>query len=962
MVKKSGDAIPNRLLQEARKERGWTQKQVADLIGAPRSFNISRWETGTAFPSAYYVQKLCRLFSKSTRELGLIQNKAVLKSESHPKRVPLDSSRAIMPLWTVPTFFTSLVGREQDVEEVCELLRQLEVRLLTLVGTGGVGKTRLALQVATEMRTFFADGVCFVPLAAVSDPFLVMPTIAEVLNIHQTRERPLFEQVKLSLRDRRILLILDNFEQVAVAALQVEELLATCSAMIVIITSRTILHLQAEQVYTVSPLALPPPGQLLESEALEQYGAVSLFLQRARSTMPSLQLTPTNLHAIAEICRHLDGLPLAIELAAARVRLLPPQALLSHLKRSLQVLSDGARTLPERQKTLHNSLKWSYELLSSEEQCLFRRLSVFSGGWTLDAAEAIWTVGQETEGSHLSAFEGVAALLDKSLLLQVEQEGEEPRLQMLVTVREYGQECLQASGEDKLIRYTHAMYYLELTEAAQPTRGSLQGGRWFARLSQEHDNLRAAMSWLLEREETEMALRLGGALREFWEESSSRQEGWQFLERALAGGEEVAGAVRAKALNAAGSLAVHLGDPDYLQRGAALCEQSLALFREIGDTKGMGDAVYRLAIIDYSRADWAVARSHFEECIELSSEAGDKDRVALSLNTLGAMALWQGEFVRGRTLLEESLAFFRELGNILGIRESLFWLAVALFWQGDLERAHILVEECLALNREMDLGRIFEALPLAVLGEIKFSQSDTTTARLLFEQSCALFREVGNESQMAWVLSLLAKVSAAEGDLTVARALSEESLIRGKGMNGHLSFVDIAPALEGLAAVVAAQGEPTWAARLWGGAQAQREAYGLPLAPVYRADYDHAVAAARDQLGEQIFVAARAEGRTMTVDQVLFAREAATMPMPAPATHPAAPLAEKSPSTYPDGLAAREVEVLCLVAQGLTNAQIAEELVISLLTVKAQMRSLYKKLDISSRSAATRYAIEHHLI
>jgi predicted ATPase/DNA-binding XRE family transcriptional regulator len=868
MVKKAGDATPNRLLQEAREECGWTQKQVAERIGASHSFLISRWETGTSFPSAYYVEQLCRLFGKSVRELGLIRDEPVIKSDSHPPSVPLNSSSAIPPLWVVPTLFTSLVGRERDVEEVCDLLKQSETRLLTLVGTGGVGKTRLALQVATEMRTSFADGVCFVSLASVSDPSLMIPTIAEVLDIKQIGERPLFEQVKLSLRDRRILLILDNFEQVVVTAPQVEELLATCSAMTVIITSRTILHLQAEQVYTVFPLALPPPGQLLESEALEQYGAVSLFLQRARSTMPSLHLTATNLHAIAEICRHLDGLPLAIELAAARVRLLPPQALLSHLKHSLQVLSDGARTLPERQQTLHNSLKWSYELLSSEEQCLFRRLSVFSGGWTLDAAEAIWRVGQEMEGSHLSAFEGVAALLDKSLLLQVEQEGEEPRLQMLVTVREYGQECLQASGEDELIRYTHAMYYLELAEAAQPTWGSPQGGRWFAQLSQEHDNLRAAMSWLLERGETEMALRLGGALREFWEESSSRQEGWQFLERALAGDEEVAGAVRAKALNAAGSLAFHL---DHLQRGAALCELSLALFREIGDTKWMGEAVYRLAMIDYSRADWAVARSRFEECIELSSEAGDKDRVALSLNTLGAMALWQGEFGRGRALLEESLALNRELGDIRGIRESLFWLAVALFWQGDLERARILVEECLSLNREMDRGRIFEALPLAVLGEITFSQGDTTTARLLLEQSCELFREAGNERQIAWVLSLLAKVSAAEGDLAAARARSEESLIRGKGMNSHMSFVDNAPALEGLAAVVAAQGEPTWAARLWGRAEAQREAYGLPLAPVYRADYDHALAAARDQLGEQAFAAAWAEGRTMTVDQVLFA-------------------------------------------------------------------------------------------
>jgi predicted ATPase/DNA-binding XRE family transcriptional regulator len=481
MVKKASDARPNLLLRTARKECGWTQQQVADRIGASQSLNVSRWESGTAFPSAYYVQQLCQLFGKSARELGLIRDETVLKSDSYPTRVPLDSSHAILPLWSVPTYLTSLVGREQDIAEVCELLRHSEIRLLTLVGTGGVGKTRLALQVATEIRTAFADGVCFVPLTSVSDPSLVIPKIAEVLDIHNTGKRPLFEQVKLSLRDRKILLILDNFEQVVVVAPQVEELLASCPAMTVIVTSRAILHLQVEQVYTVFPLALPPPGQLLESEALAQYGAVSLFLQRARRTMHSLHLTTTNLHAIVEICRYLDGLPLAIELAAARVRLLPPQALLSHLKHGLQVLSDGARTLPERQQTLHNTLKWSYELLSSEEQCLFRRLSVFSGGWTLAAAEAIWRVGQQKEGSHLSVFEGVAALLDKSVLPQVEQDDEEPRLQMLVTVRVYGQECLQASGEDELIRYAHAQYYLALAEEAEPHLKGPEKSVWVVR-------------------------------------------------------------------------------------------------------------------------------------------------------------------------------------------------------------------------------------------------------------------------------------------------------------------------------------------------------------------------------------------------------------------------------------------------------------------------------------------------
>ena len=308
------------------------------------------------------------------------------------------------------------------------------------------------------------------------------------------------------------------------------------------------------------------------------------------------------------------------------------------------------------------------------------------------------------------------------------------------------------------------------------------------------------------------------------------------------------------------------------------------------------------------------------------------------------------------SLLEESLALFGELGYHTGIAHSLFWSARALFSQGDLAGARAVAEESLALFREIGT-KTAEAYVVPVLGEITFYQGDTTTARLLFEKTCAFYREVGNKAQLAGTLSLLAKVIAAQGDLAAARAFYEESLNRGKEVNSNEFIMDVTPALEGLAAVVAAQGEPTWAARLWGAAEAQREVYSLPLAPIYRADYEQAVAAARTQLGEQSFAAAWAEGRSMTPEQALAARGAVTVPV-----QPQATGSVKSLLTYPDGLTAREVEVLCLVAQGLSNAEIAEQLIISLLTVKAHMRSLYNKLGISSRSAATRYAIEHHLL
>jgi ATP/maltotriose-dependent transcriptional regulator MalT len=330
--------------------------------------------------------------------------------------------------------------------------------------------------------------------------------------------------------------------------------------------------------------------------------------------------------------------------------------------------------------------------------------------------------------------------------------------------------------------------------------------------------------------------------------------------------------------------------------------------------------------------------------------------MATALFHLAMVAAYKGDLTAARSRYEESIVLSREVGNTSGIAGSLFWSAFMLFSQGDLAQAQAVAEESLMLYRDIGI-KSGEAYVVPVLGEIAFYQDDTTSARLLFEQACAFYQKVANEVQIAWTLSLLGKVVAAQGDLRKARALYEESLIRGKGVNSHLGFLDLPPALEGLAAVVAAQGEPAWAARLWGTAEAQREAYSTPLAPVYCADYERAVAAARTQLGEQNFAAAWAEGRSMSWEQTLAARGPVTIPVQPQSTGPM-----KSLSTYPDGLTAREVEVLRLVAQGLSNAEVAERLIISLLTVKAHMRSLYNKLGISSRSAATRYAIEHHLL
>ena len=675
-----------------------------------------------------------------------------------------------------------------------------------------------------------------------------------------------------------------------------------------------------------------------------------MFIARAQAVKPTFQVTNANAPAVAEICIRLDGLPLAIELAAARIKMLPPQALLARLGQRFTLLTSKAQDVPARQQTLRNAIAWSFDLLDAGEQLLFRRLSVFVGGATTEAIEALYaTLGDEPE----LALDGIASLIDKSLLRQSEPEAVEPRLVMLETICEYGREALTVRREVEATRRAHAVYYLSLAEAAEQESVGPQEPMWFARLEQEHDNLRVAMSWLLEFGEVEMALRLGAALWWFLRDSGYYHEGWNFLERALERGEDVAVPVRAKVLWAAGHLALFQG---HYERGEALCQESLALFQAIGDTKGMGTAVYHLAAAAYVRGDLAVARSRLEESLALSREVGDKSFVGYALNFLATVAILQGEYARAHQLVEESLALFKALGSKTGIAKSLDSLAFLMFSQGDVTRAHAVLEEGLALYREIGI-KSAEGTVLPFLGEIAFSQGDTITARMLLEKSCALWREIGNEAQLAWTHSLLAKVIAAQGDLATARTFYEESLIRGRGMNSNLSFMDIPPALEGLAAVVAAQGEPTWAAQLWGAAEAQREVYGTPLAPVYRRDYEQALVVARTQLGDQSFEAAWVEGRSMTPEQALAARGAVIV-----SVQPRAAGHVKLSLISPDGLTAREVEVLRLVAQGLTDAQVAERLVISPRTVNSHLTATYGKIQVSSRSAAPRYALEHHLI
>jgi len=492
----------------------------------------------------------------------------------------------------LPAQPTPFIGREQEVARACELLSRPEVRLLTLTGPGGIGKTRLGLQVAAELSEHFTDGTWFVSLAPISDPDLVIPAISQALGLREARDQSPLEHVKSSLHEKKTLLLLDNFEQVVSAALSVADLLAVCPRLKVLVTSREGLHVRAEREFPVPALALPDAGHLPDLAALSQYEAVALFIERAQAVKPEFQVTNTNAPAVAEICIRLDGLPLAIELAAARTRLFPPQALLTRLGQRLPLLTSSARDVPARQQTLRKTIQWIYDLLTAHEQRLFRRLSVFVGGCTWQAVEA---VAADVANETTSVLDTVTSLIDKNLLQQTSLEGEEIRLTMLETIREYGLEALSTSGELETAWQAHATYYLALAEEAALGFKSPQQAAWLERVEREHDNLRTALSWSLEPVPAEprigMAFRLGEALREFWSVRGFYSEGRFFLEQALACCEGIEASVRARALNAAADFAFDQSDND---RGEALCQESLLLYRELGDTRGIASSLQGL--------------------------------------------------------------------------------------------------------------------------------------------------------------------------------------------------------------------------------------------------------------------------------------------------------------------------------------------------------------------------------
>jgi predicted ATPase/class 3 adenylate cyclase len=714
---------------------------------------------------------------------------------------------------------TPLVGRVREVEEVTEQLRGEQVRMLTLTGPGGTGKTRLALQSAAALLEEFDDGVFFVSLATISDPDLVPSTIAEPLGVREIAAQTLEVSLKTYIRDKRLLLIMDNFEHILDGASIVGELVGACPKLKVLATSRIPLGLYGEREYPVPPLALPDPRVLPPVKVLTQYEAVKLFVERARAVKEDFEVTNESAPAVAEICARLDGLPLAIELAAARVRILPPQKMLQRLSNRLKLLQGGPRDLPARQQTLRGTIDWSYELLTEEEKALFGRLAVFSGGRTLEAIEEIC----DPEGD-IDALEGVDSLVEKSLLRQEEAEGE-PRFVMLETVQEYAREKLDESGESEEIKRAHAGYFLALAEEAEPELKGPDQLEWLQRLEAEHDNMRAALGWALGQENVELGLRLAGALWLFWWMRGYDSEGRRWFEEALAMEGRASIEARAMALAGVGALASHQGD---LDRAEEACEEGMELIApEASEAK-----LYLLLTMGHiaiEKAEYDKATEVFEESLALSQQLGNGWGRARSLMSLATVIHEQGDLERATKLYEEGMGFFREQGDKLGLARCLNNLGLALYARGDLGRAANLTEEGVTLLRELGAGAD-RAVGLCNLGWMALLQKDLGRAADLYEESLVL----------AWD-------------------------------NGMKPIV--LPTLEGYACVAGAQGEAQRAAQLWGAAQTLHEAKGIPRDTDWLAEADSRISEVRSGLGEQAWEEALRKGRAMTLEEaVAYAR------------------------------------------------------------------------------------------
>jgi predicted ATPase/DNA-binding SARP family transcriptional activator len=781
----------------------------------------------------------------------------------------------------IPHSLTPLIGRGSELQAIAAVLSTS--RLVTLTGAGGVGKTRLALQVAEEVIGEYADGVFFVDLAPIHDPELIVSRIAQVLGVQESRGTPLLESLKQHLRDKQLLLLLDNFEQVLPAAPQISELLTGAPRLKVLVTSRAVLRLRGEKEFPVPPLALPDRQRLPALERLSEYAAVALFIQRAQDARADFAITHENAPAVTEICHRLDGLPLAIELAAARVRVLPPQTLLSRLESRLKLLTGGARDLPARQQTLRDTIAGSYDLLGEVEQKLFRRLSVFVGGCTLEAAEAVCGDGVDScqlpvvsEGTIPSApstvncqlstdevLEGITTLVEQSLLRPEEGPDGEPRLTMLETILEFGRERLSESGEEATIRRRHASFFATLAEVTEPQQFTAENEARERRMDPELSNLRAVLAWSEEQREPALGLRLLVALRWFWIQRNHCRLAHEALTRLLALPEAAErNSLRGRALVQAGDLRTDLvGDYEEVR---PLFEESRAIGQELGDQRLVAESLAFRGFTSASRGAGSTAEPLWVEALSIARAVNHRWLMMPLLISLAGRAQAEGDFDKARALLEERLAIVQETGARGPYANTLAALGRLARAQGDPARARALVEEALAIFRETYPGGTTGLLHF--LGGLALEEGSLEEALSLYEESRVISQELHLKRSIAAALHGLGRVTAAMGNEEKAWAHYTEGLQRFQEL-GHRGGV--AACVEGMARLRASEGKGKSSARLFGAAAALREAAGARLTRWEQKEVEPRVAELRGAMGDAAFEAAWAEGRAMTLEDAI---------------------------------------------------------------------------------------------
>jgi predicted ATPase/class 3 adenylate cyclase len=719
----------------------------------------------------------------------------------------------------LPQQLTSFIGRENEIADVGQLLRA--ARLVTLTGSGGAGKTRLSLQVAARCIDDFADGVWLVELAPLTDARLVPQTVATVLGIKEQAGEALADTLTRELKHKALLLLLDNCEHLIAAAAQLcQSLLAACAQVRILATSREALCAPGESAYRVPSLSTPDPKLGASVETLARYAAVQLFIDRAVAVKSSFQVDDANAPAIISICHRLDGIPLAIELAAARVRSMSLNEVNGRLDQRFGLLTRGVRTALPRQQTLRALIDWSYDLLTAAEKALLCRTSVFSGGWTLEAIEQVCGGEGINDGEVL---DGLTSLVDKSLVIAEERDGV-ARYQLLETVRQYARDRLREHNEEVRWQSRHLAYFRTLAEAAEPQLLGADQQAWLERLETEHDNLRSALaSSASAGGDHAGGLRLAGAVFRFWWRHGHVSEARGWLSGLLASAPRgTASAPRAKALNAAAALALVQGD---YPSSRALGQQSLAICRELADHRGIAAVMNTLGQVALVERDFEAARAMHEESLAIRRELGDRWGISASLANLGAVAQGQGDFGSARMLTEESLTIGRELGDRWGI-----------------------------------------ALSLHNLGWLALHQGDPAAARALHGESLVIWRELGDRWGISSSLAQLGDVAHSQGDYPAARVMHAESLRIRREMGDRLGT---ASSLEGLAAASALE-RPRRAARIWGAAERLREEIGNPLPPADRVAHEHQVAAGRAIFGDDAaFDRAWQDGRASTLEETI---------------------------------------------------------------------------------------------